>query len=75
MKFCQRRTHEYKGINNIITSAHYINLEDVISFHGKPFADKWLEFIKTKPLLKDNSYYYEDDKFAARQTDSYFNPQ
>jgi len=74
MKFCTRRTHLYTGINNIETSAHFITLEDVINFHGKKFADKWLEFIKTKPLLKEGWYYYENYKFAARQTDSYLNP-
>lgn len=75
MKFCQRRTYEYSGVNNVQTSTHFVTLEDVITFHGKEFADKWLEFLKNKPLLNNNGYYYEDYKFAARQTDSYLNPQ
>lgn len=77
MKFCTRRMLEYKGINNITTSVHYIFLDDVKKFHGVEFANKWLEFVSSKPNLKiDNNlcYYYDDYKFAARQTDSFLNP-
>lgn len=74
MKFCQRRNHTYLNANNIETSAHYVTIEDVIAFHGNMFAEQWLEFIKLKPTLKKDCYYYDDYKFAARQTDSYLNP-
>jgi len=73
MKFCQRREYNYTN-NNIETSAHYVIYEDVLKFHGEEFAVKWKKFIENKPLLKENWYYYDDYKFAARQTDSYLNP-
>lgn len=74
MKFCNRRTHSYKGFNGIETQTHYVTINDVEDFHGKLFFDKWLELIKHKPVLKENWFYYEDYKFAARQADSFFNP-
>ena len=74
MKFCQRQIHNYIGVNGVETSAHFVTVEDVVAFHGQVFADKWLDFIKSKPVLKENCYYYDDYKFAVRQTDSYLNP-
>jgi len=73
MKFCERREYNYTK-NNIEASAHYVTYEDVLKFHGKEFAVKWKEFIEDKPFLKEGWYYYENYKFAARQTDSYLNP-
>lgn len=74
MKFCQRKVYNYIGVNKLETSIHYITLEDVKQFHGKEFTDKWLELIKDKPLVKEGWYYYDDYRFAARQTDSYLHP-
>jgi len=77
MKFCQKRHLTYNGLNGVATSTDYILLEDVISYHGKEFTDKWLYFIKDKPKLNINKiegYYYTNYEFAARQTDSFLNP-
>lgn len=74
MKFCHRREHTYIGLNGVETSLHYITLKDVEEFHGKDFTKKWLELIESKPLVKEGWYYYDDYRFAARQTDSYLNP-
>lgn len=73
MKFCQKRIDNYIH-NNTETSVHFITIKDVVSFHGKEFAEQWKKFIEKKPMFKENCYYYEDYKFAARQTDSFLNP-
>ena len=72
MKFCNRRIYTYNN-NNVETTVHYITLKDVIDFHGKEFADKWLELIRDKPLFEEGKYYFDDYRFAARQADSFLN--
>lgn len=77
MKFCNKKHLTYEGLNNIQTSVDYVLLDDVILFHGKEFADKWLQFIKEKPMFVINNikgYYYANYEYAARQTDSFLNP-
>jgi hypothetical protein len=77
MKFCRRKLYTYKGVNNTDASTNYVSIEDVKEFHGKQFADKWLEFIKSKPSFDVDGlkcYYYIDYSFAARQTNSFLYP-
>ena len=76
MKYCKFRNHEYTGLSNIITEVHYVLYEDVISFHGKEFAEQWLKFIENKPtflLDRQKCYYYADYKQFAITTDMYVN--
>lgn len=77
MKFCQRKLHTYKGINDADVSTNYVTVQDVEQFHGKQFADKWSEFIHAKPCFevgKHKCYYFIDYEFAARQTNSFLYP-
>lgn len=76
MKYCKFRNHECTGLNNIITEVHYVLYEDVLSFHGKKFAEQWLKFIENKPtflLNEQKCYYYADYKQFAITTDMYMN--
>ena len=78
MKFCQKRKHEYKGITGTPTTTDYVLFNDVVDFHGKEFADKWLEFIKLKPITFIDGmecYYFADYEFAARRTHSFLHPE
>lgn len=78
MRFCKKRLYEYKNNLQIDTTIHYVILEDIIQFHGKEFADKWLEYINKLPCFVINNekcYYYSDYEFCARRTDSFLNPQ
>lgn len=77
MKFCPKRSHCYKGINGVETSADYVLYDDVIDFHGKEFADQWFYFIKNRPMIiiegGITGFYYADYKEHAIKTDMYIN--
>jgi len=78
MKFCKRRKHEYKNSGGVVTTCDYIVQDDVVDFHGKEFADKWLEFIKYKPrtfIDGHECFFYSDYEYAARQTNSFLHPE
>lgn len=51
MKLCKRRTHTPKTTTGSACTYHYVLEDDVYSFHGKEFADKWKEYISKKPML------------------------
>ena len=76
MKFCKPRVCEYSGLSGALTTTNYVTKEDIISFHGKIFADQFLKFTKNKPtfiLEGNNHYYYVDYKHFAIATDMYIN--
>ena len=77
MKLCPKKRHEYKGLHEVTTSVDYTTLDNVVAFHGQDFANKWLEFVKYKTRFfvdGQECYYYYDYEFAARQTNSFLNP-
>lgn len=77
MKFCNKRTLSYRGINGVETTVDYVLYDDVLDFHGKEFTDQWHFFIKNRPVIildgGDNGYYYADYKEYAIKTDMYIN--
>jgi len=75
MKFCKPKSHHYKGLNNVETSYHYVTDQDVESFHGVDFFNKWKEYIAFKPYIIENAetrYYYSDYKECAYKADCWF---
>ena len=73
MKYCRPRNYEALE-NGIYKTCNYIKLEDVITFHGKDFANQWQEFIKKRKALEINGeqvYYYMDYKDCALTTKMY----
>jgi hypothetical protein len=73
MKYCKPRN--YEGIENgIHKTCRYIELADVIDFHGEKFAKQWQVFMeKRKSFAVDGQqvYYYVDYKDCALTTSMY----
>lgn len=76
MKFCKRYCVEYIGLSGIPTTSHLISFDDIKSFHGVEFANKWKEFAvncKTTTFKNIEYYYFSDYKRVAITTDMWLN--
>jgi len=71
MKYCKHKTLE-EPRKDFIAVYHYVTIDDIEKFHGKPFKDQFITFISEniKPSWfdKEEGYYLIDYQFYAQRT-------